>query len=129
MKNYLDYRFDKHTNTGNDGIIQKIFETLEIENGSFVEFGAWDGVFASNCRKLFEEGWGGLFIEGNDKRFADLEKNYSDHHNVECAHSMVGLEENKLEDIMLEHLGSEALIDFCSIDIDGLDLEIFEAIG
>ena len=95
--NLLNYKFDKYTTTGNDGIIEKIFDIIQIQNGFFVEFGAWDGIKGSNCRKLFEEGWSGIFIEAEKDRYLNLSENYKQHK-----------------------------IDFCSIDIDGLDLEIFE---
>ena len=123
----LNYRYDKYSFTGNDGIIKKILEIANIKNGFFVEFGAIDGVRGSNCRKLFEEGWSGLFIESDEKRFVQLENNYKDHRNIITAHSTVVAEGiNTFDTICATHMINN--IDFCSIDIDGLDLEIFESI-
>lgn len=122
--NLLDYKYDKYTTTGNDGIIEKIFEILNIEKGFFVEFGAWDGIKGSNCRRLFEKDWSGIFIEPEINRFNDLVRNYKKFDNIICIHSMVDRGNNKFDSIVENHV--PGTIDLCSIDIDGLDLEIFE---
>ena len=33
--NYLKFRKDSFTTTGNDGLIEKIFETINLKNGTF----------------------------------------------------------------------------------------------
>ena len=88
--NLLEFRKDVYSSTGNDGIIEKIFEILQIKNGVFVEFGAWDGIKGSNCRKLFEEGWSGVFIEPDKPRYQSLEENYRQFENISCINSPVG---------------------------------------
>jgi len=123
--NLLDFRHDKYTTTGNDGIIEKIFSILNIRNGHFVEFGAWDGIKGSNCRKLYEEGWSGIFIEPMEDRFADLKVNYKNDANIVCINSTVDREKNRFDELVKPHVKDR--IDFCSIDIDGLDLETFES--
>jgi hypothetical protein len=123
--NLLEYKFDKYTTTGNDGIIEKILQIVDIANGFFVEFGAWDGIKGSNCRKLFEEGWSGIFIEADTKRYTALKENYNSHDHIVCINSLVDREDNKFDNLVRQHVHQG--IDFCSIDIDGLDLEIFES--
>jgi hypothetical protein len=122
--NLLDYKHDKYSSTGNDGIVEKIFQILDINDGLFVEFGAWDGVKGSNCRKLFEEGWSGIFIEPQQDRFLTLKKNYLDHDNIICLSDAINNTNSKFDDVIRQHIDRD--IDFCSIDIDGLDLEVFE---
>jgi len=61
----------------NEPIIQYIFNTLNIKQGFFLEFGAWDGINLSNARLLFENNWNGMFIEGDKAKFEDLRNNYS----------------------------------------------------
>ena len=132
--NLLDHRSDKYSSTGNDGIIEHIFKTLGISEGYFVEFGAWDGIVGSNCKKLYEEGWRGTFIEGNPEKFKELSKNYQKipekRRVVACINAMVGLTGEFTFDAIM---GVSARLpicpldfDFCSIDIDGLDVEVFE---
>jgi len=112
------------THSINDLIIEEIFQRLEITCGTFVEFGAWDGLVLSNTRKLFEEGWGGLLIEADPKKYEELKTNYENHDRVTAINCFVDTDENLIDKVLVEHL--EENIDFCSIDIDGLDLDIFE---
>ncbi len=123
--NLLDYRKDKYSNTGNDGIIEKIFDILKISDGLFVEFGAWDGIVGSNCRKLYEEGWSGIFIEADKGRYDNLVINYQNAPQIICVNSFIDSQNNLFDDIISKH-ANDCQIDFCSIDIDGLDVEIFK---
>lgn len=113
----------KCTYSVNEFLIEEIFKRLNIKNGVFVEFGAWDGIHLSNTRKLFEEGWGGLLIEGSFEKYNILEKNYKDFDRVVTVNSFIDTKSNLIDDIFIKNLNSN--IDFCSIDIDGLDLDIF----
>jgi len=124
--NLLDYKYDIHSCCGNDGIIEKIFDVIDIEQGSFVEFGAWDGITGCNCRQLYKKGWNGIFIEPDTAKYNDLCKNYKDDLKVVCVKSFVGYKDNLFDDIIAPYADH---IDFCSIDIDGLDLAVFESIN
>ena len=111
----------------NDYIIEEIFKRIGVKNGFFVEFGAWDGIFGSNTRRLFNNGWSGILIEPNKDRFQDLEKNYENNDNVITINSFINpTGDLSFDNVVHEHVNEG--IDFCSIDIDGLDLEVFESI-
>lgn len=126
--NLLDYSKNKYSQAGQDGIIEYIFNVLGIKNGHFVEFGAYDGVYLSNCRKLFEEEWTGIYIECNKKIFSDLQKNYDHATRVICINKKVEIKgPNKFDKIMSAYAPDKP-ITFLSIDVDGFDLEIFENI-
>lgn len=123
----IDFNFNKYSQRGDDGIIQKIFEVLNISKGYFIEFGAWDGIELSNCKKLYDEGWSGCFIESNEKRFEDLRNNYKDNDNIKCLNYLVSpTGDTSLDEIILRHDLPE--IDFLSIDVDGDDYEILESL-
>jgi hypothetical protein len=130
MKEYINlfnYKKRRHSRIGNDGIIEYILKTINIKKGIFVEFGAWDGVWNSNCRGLFEQGWEGIFIEPNNKKFKNLQNNYKNHRDrILCINTKVELEGGKLFDDIVNPYLKGKNIDFCAIDIDGLDLEVFE---
>jgi hypothetical protein len=65
----LEFSKDIASQCGEDGILQKIFETISPNNKYCVEFGAWDGRYFSNCWNLIaNHGWSGSYIEGNTNR-------------------------------------------------------------
>jgi hypothetical protein len=126
--NLLTYRKNKYSQAGQDGIIEHIFNVLKINEGYFVEFGAGDGIHLSNCRKLFEEGWSGVFIEPDKERFPKLQKNYETTKQVTCLSKRVAIKGVNSFDNIMSQFAPEKPITFLSIDVDGIDLEIFESI-
>ena len=130
----LKYYGNVHSQIGQDGILQEIFNNLNLRQGFFCEFGAWDGIYLSNCRKLVEEGWSGVFIEANQKKFSDLLIEYQASKSIHCISAMVGAPKggvsgDSLSRVLKDNGINPELVDFLSIDIDGCDLEVFEEIG
>ncbi len=121
--NLLKYKKNIFSQYGEDGIIAELFQSLKINNGTFCEFGAWDGIHLSNCRNLALQGWSGVMIEALPERWTNLCENYSALAKVHCINAMVDSNINTVSKIVgdcgFKHL------DFLSIDIDGLDYEIF----
>jgi len=126
--NLLLYKQKLHSQSGQDGIIEHIFKVLGIKTGHFVEFGAWDGVYLSNCRKLFEEGWSGVFIESHPERFPKLQENYLNEPRIVCLNQQIAINGENSYDQTLRRIGCAKPVTFLSIDVDGADLEIFESI-
>ncbi len=54
---------NKYSQNGEDGILQDVFQKLNITNGKCCEFGSHDGYFCSNTRLLVEQGWQGVFMD------------------------------------------------------------------
>jgi FkbM family methyltransferase len=54
----------------------KLIEIMNIQNGVFIEVGAFDGIWSSNT-KLLEEcyGWTGILIEPSETAFKKLQEN------------------------------------------------------
>lgn len=122
QESLLFYYGDMHSQRGQDGILAEIFRRLRITTGQFVEFGAWDGIYLSNSRFLFEKGWSGVFIEGDARKFRDLQARYAGT-GIECVNAMV--EPGGLPRL----IRNPDDVTFVSIDVDGIDLEIFEGMG
>lgn len=129
----LKYYGNIYSQMGQDGILAEIFNRLNIHEGTFVEFGAWDGIYYSNCRRLFELGWSGVYIEGSLDRYTLLKKNYERYKNIKVINEFVGTKNNingfnNLRSILESNSIDVSKIRFISIDVDGMDLEIFEII-
>jgi len=122
---FLAWKKNVHSQSGEDGIIEHIFDQIGIKSGYFVEFGAWDGRHLSNCAKIADENWRGLFIEGDIERHKVLVHNYTDKPNIKCLHRFVQSKgENRL-DAILHEAGAPEVIDILSIDIDGNDYHVW----
>nr|VFK11672.1 MAG: methyltransferase, FkbM family [Candidatus Kentron sp. LPFa] len=126
----LDFSHDVTSQTGEDGVIEKIFEIIEPTNRWCIEFGAWDGKKFSNTYNLIQnKQWNGLLIEGNPSKYQELAQTYA---GVECAHCVSGLValesgSNSL-DAYLEKNGLPIEPDLLSIDIDGNDYHVWSSL-
>ena len=66
----LDYKVDVFSQSGEDGIIQKILEIIPDKNNWSAEFRAWDGVYLSNVVDLIKNtGYSAVLIEGSSRNF------------------------------------------------------------
>lgn len=113
--------------SGQDGILQEIFNRLNIKNGTFIEFGAWDGIHLSNCRNLAINNWNGLFIEANTEKFNELKNNYKKFEKIKTLNCFVESIGAMSIDSIINDFKFEN-IDLLAIDIDGLDYKIIESL-
>lgn len=126
-KSLLSYKQNVFSQNGEDGIVERIFEVIGTTTKCCCEFGAWDGIHLSNCRQLILNGWSALLIESDLEKFVQLGKTYEGNNKVCCVNRYVDANINSLSNICKEFNIGE--LDFLSIDIDGLDYEIFETIN
>lgn len=123
----ITYRKNIFSENGEDGIIEKIFSEIKPKSNLCCEFGAWDGIWASNCRNLIKNhNWKAIMIEGNLVRYEELIKTYRNNKRIRCLNSYIDNKENSLNNILTYEEKNN--LDFLSIDIDGLDFEIFESL-
>lgn len=104
---------------GEDKFLLDIFNKKKIENGFFIEFGAWDGVHLSNCKVFANLNWSGCFIEGNYKKYLLCKKNYEANNKISVVNKYID-KDFTLNDLISENHIKQ--IDILSIDIDGKDL-------
>jgi hypothetical protein len=115
--------------TGEDGILQKIFEVLPSLNRWCVEFGAWDGKLFSNTWNLLNNhSWKGVLIEADSGKFKDLQNTYSENQNVITLNKFVNFEGENCLDVLLANTGIPVDFDLLSIDIDGNDYHIWNSL-
>lgn len=114
---------------GEDGILAALFDRIGVTSKYAVEFGGWDGIFLSNIRNLIlERGFSGLFIEGDAERARNLLENYKDYPNVDCMAAYVGFRGEYTLDRILKEKNAPEQIDLISIDIDGYDYHVWDAL-
>jgi len=121
-----DYEFQVHSQGGEDGILQHLVEVVPVSRKLFVEFGVEDYTEANTRFLLVNNGWAGLVIDGSPE---NVQRIVSDplywRQNLKAVQAFVTCENiNEL----LRRNGLEGEIGLLSIDIDGNDYWVWEAI-
>lgn len=126
----LASRKDIFSQNGEDGVIELLTNFLNLKNGTFCEFGAWDGIHLSNTYNLLKnKNWKGVYIEGDSEKYKDLCKLstlYPDR--VETINSFVDYKGPNTLDNLLKSTFLPIDFDLLSIDIDGMDYHVWNAV-
>jgi hypothetical protein len=110
---------------GEDGVIQEVLRRIGRGSGTFAEFGIGTGV-EGNCVFLAQVlGWSGVFLEGDAAAFARLARRYEHVPGVSAANAYV---EPATIDELLPRTGVHAEPDVLSIDVDGNDYYLWQAL-
>lgn len=123
------FGYKAYSQNDEDGIIQEIFNRIGTTNRFFVEFGVQDGL-ESNTHFLLLQGWNGVFMEGSSEYVAQIQEKFASpisEGRLKVMNAFITRE--NINDLMQEN-GAAKIdeIDLLSIDIDGNDYYIFEAI-
>jgi hypothetical protein len=111
-----------------DGIIAHISETLKIENGSFVEFGAGNGL-ENNTHLLLLKGWSGLWVDGSPGNAKYIRDNIPVHTN-RLAFDSSFINRNNICEVIergLKQIGREEF-DLYNMDLDGNDVYLTDEV-
>lgn len=117
MLKLSDFGWNRFSQFGEDGAVAHCLGLIGESSRFCVEIGAGDGFHLSNTALLREKGWTALLAEADDARFRDLERNAPEE---ECVHVVVGPGN-------INELIAGRAVDVMSIDVDGDDWFIFEA--
>lgn len=110
---------------GEDGVIQEVLRRIGAGSGTFAEFGIGSGV-EGNCVFLAQVlGWRGVFLEGDAAAYERLALRYEHVPGVTAAQAYV---EPATIDEVLPNAGVVAEPDVLSIDVDGNDYYLWEAL-
>ncbi len=113
-----------------DGLLLYLAAVLELENRIFLDIGASDGV-NSNCANLaLNLGWHGLFLEGDEEKIRAGEAFYRHHKDTVLfpptfVHAFIKAENINM---LVAEGGLSGDIGICSIDIDGNDCWVWQAL-
>jgi len=120
-----NYQHQVFSQNGEDGIIEEIFNRIGTTNRFCIEFGCGNGT--ENCtRNLIEQGWSGLWIDG-DQKLADVAASLtSSSTGLKAIQSLV-TSQNICEVFNAHDVPQSP--DICVIDIDGNDYWLWEALS
>lgn len=114
---------------GEDGILGAILDAVGEDAKWCVEFGAWDGKYLSNTYNLMlNRGYSSVLIEGSRKRYETLVENFRSNQNVYPLCGLVGWGATDSLDNLLAATDIPKEFGVLSIDIDGNDFHVWEAV-
>ena len=109
-----------------DGILQFLIRKLEIENKFFVEFGVGDYLESNTRLLLMKDNWSGLVMDSNVDKLTFLKNSaLCWRYNLSVLEAMV--EPSNINEKLIAE-GVFGKIGLLSIDIDGMDYWVWEAI-
>jgi hypothetical protein len=122
-----DKEFSIFSQFGEDGIIQCLVNSIEVENKTFIEFGVED-FSESNCRFLMmKDNWRGFVIDGSERNISRLVKSYY-YWKYDLQAICAFVDKDNIEDL-LDRSGFNHDLGILSIDLDGVDYFILSSIA
>ncbi len=120
------YGFKVYSQNDEDGIIQEIFDRIGVTSRTFIEFGVGNGL-ENNSLTLLLKGWNGLWIEGNEKHLEQIKAKFHEPiTNGRLRLRAAFIDRDNINSLISEYFTEE--VDLLSIDIDGNDIHVLQAI-
>ena len=122
------YGFKVYSQNDEDGIIEEIFNRIGTTNKLFVEFGVQNGL-ECNTHYLLHKGWRGLWLEGSESYVKEIFARFFPVIRIGqlgCINAFIT--KDNINDL-ISRAGISGEIDLLSIDIDGNDYYVWEAIN
>jgi hypothetical protein len=122
--------FKAFSQTDEDGILLYIFSIIGTVNKKSVEVCAGNGIECNTANLILNHGWHGLLVDGEQSLVEQGREYYRRNPNTyvyppQFAHAWI--KRDNVNDVIAEN-GFEGEIDLLSIDMDGVDYWIWEAI-
>lgn len=125
--NLADYEFKVFSQWGEDGIIQYLSKEIELKHKTFIEFGV-ESFMEANCRfLLMKDNWSGYVIDASSSNIERLKSSYFYwKYHIDAVDAFIT--KDNIDDLLAKS-GFDEDIGILSIDIDGNDYFILEAIN
>lgn len=130
-KNIQDIGFRVHSQFDEDGLLLYIFSIIGGESKKCVEIGTSDGTECNTANLIIYHGWRGLLIDGDQYMVNKGKAFFASHPHVVLNHPRFvqsWVTRDNINETILSN-GFQGPIDLLSIDIDGNDYHILEAIN
>ena len=120
------HEFRVFSQWGEDGILRHLLRHVQVNRKVFVEFGVETYAEANTRWLLVNGGWSGLVIDGSESNIAAIRRDpiYWQHH-IKAAQAFITRE--NIDALLREH-GLTGEIGLLSVDIDGVDYWVWEAV-
>jgi len=130
LPSFDDVGFRAYSQTDEDGILLYIFSLIGMGNRMAVEVCANSGIECNSANLIINHGWRGLLFDGDEKAIQQGRRHYAASRDTwifppTFVHAWV--ERENINDLIRDNgFGSD--IDLLTIDIDGMDYWMWEAI-
>jgi len=126
VRGWHEHEFRVHSQWGEDGLISHLVREVPVARRVFVEFGVEDYREANTRFLLTQVGWSGLVMDASEAHVRAIRSDpISWQHNLKARQAFVTRE--NIDGILAEE-GLSGEIGLLSIDIDGNDYWVWEAI-
>ena len=127
ISSFAEVEFQVFSQRGEDGIIQYIINNIDIPNKIFVEFGVEDYTESNTRFLLMNNNWSGLVLDGDQQNIRFIQNDFIYwKYDIIAKHAFIT--KNNINQLIREYTELSD-IGLLSIDIDGNDYWIWEAIG
>jgi len=117
-----------YSQNGEDGIIAEIFARIGVRDHTFVEIGVENGL-QNNTRFLLEQGWRGLWIDGNAELLAQAREIFTEYLNSGALTIIEArVTSDNVNDLVGAGDGRLQSVDFLSVDVDQNTSHIWRAL-
>jgi hypothetical protein len=122
--------FKAFSQTDEDGILLYIFSIIGTKNRKVVEICAGDGIECNAANLIINHGWTGLLVDGDEKLISHGKTFYANNRNTYIfppTFVNAWVTRSNVNQIIYEN-GFAGEVDLLSIDMDGVDYWIWQAI-
>lgn len=121
-----EFGFQVFSQSNEDGLIQYLIRNVELPNKTFIEFGVSDYEECNSRFLLLNNNWSGFVMDGSKKNIEGLINSAVYwKHDIKAAAAFITKE--NINELLLQS-GFEREVGILSIDIDGNDYWVWEAI-
>lgn len=116
-----------YSQNGEDGMIAEAFRRIGTQHRVFVEIGVEDGQ-QNNTRLLLEQGWTGVWVDGNQAKLADARATFAGYIASGALQVVEGMVDAATVNAMLDSVDTPPAVDFLSLDIDQNTSHVWRAL-
>ena len=121
------YGYTAYSQADEDGMIGELFGRIGVTDRTFVEFGSGDGL-ENNTVYLLLTGWSGLWLDGDPANIRTITREFAPYlESRQLQLTQAFITQSNINSL-LDGAGFKGEIDLLSIDIDGNDYWMWEAL-